>query len=893
MKLLGRLLRRFGPPLASESEVDDELDFHLSMRESEFRQAGAPAAEARRRAMQRFGSYQKIRQECRAIDGVEHIEPRKGDTAMQGLLQDFRYAARMLLKNPGFTAVIVLTLALGIGVNTVIFSWLKAVALDSLPGVQRPRELVLMGGMSKKRSGCCSGVAYLTIRDFEKRSQTMSGILGYELIAVNLNAGRETERVRGTIVTGNYFDVLGVKAALGRTFFSDETQSVGTHPVAVISHGLWQRSFGSDPQAPGRQVSINGHPFTIIGVAPRGFGGVMVGLSFDIFVPATMQPAVAPGQNLVMNRGAGWLDVVGRLRSGVNIDQARAEMDVLAQQIEKEYPGTFTDMTLGVFKFLDAPLGIQGEMFPVLLMLMGVVALVLLIACGNVANLLLARATARTREISVRVALGASRSRVVRQLLTESFLLAALSGVAGLLVGVWCTRLLSGLISFGDLPVAFNVAPDRYVIGFAAGISLLTSIIFGLVPAVRLSKPDVAATLRDGGGAGRMRARLRSASLVAQVALSVVTLVCAGLFLRSLRNAQQTDPGFNAHGALMISLDVFPAGYEPDAGRQFYAQLLERVNALPGVKSATLARRPPLTQRGARGTFINEVEGYTPAPDERLGSIYDTVGAGYFATLEIPLVAGRDFTVEDRQGSTPVVIINETMAMKFWGAAPAVGKRIKAADRWHQVVGVARNAKYRSLGETGRIYMYAPHQQVYEPDMTLVVRTHGAPAAMIESVRGEIRALDKNLPPFDVKTIEQHVNGSLIAERMSAIGAGVFGLLALSLAAIGIYGVMAYSVSQRTREIGVRIALGARPAQVLQLILRQGLLLACLGVLIGSLAAFGTARLLVKMLFGVKLTDPVTYVAIAALLILVALAACWLPARRAANVDPMVALRHE
>ena len=819
--------------------------------------------------------------------------PRRGDSVMEAFWQDLRYSVRTLAKNPGFTVVAVVTLALGIGLNTAIFSWMKAVAIDALPGVPESQQLVVLGGMSRKGGDCCSGVAYLHLKDFSARSKTLAGVLGWEMATVNVDTGSgEDHRVRGTIVSENYFDVLGVKAFLGRTFSPEEGQTPGTHPVAVISHGTWQRVFGGDPQVAGRQVRINKHPFTIIGVMPQGFGGAVPGIAFEIFVPALMQQQLVPGQNLVMNRGSGWLDAVGRLRPGVSLTEARAEMDVLARQIEKDYPGTFPEMTLGVFKFSESPVGISGTLFTVAGVLMALVGVLLLIACGTVANLLLARASERRREIAVRVALGAGRSRLLRQMMTESALLGLSAGALGLLFGAWASRAIEGLLPFRDVPIAFNLQIDQYVLAFTLLVSLATAAIFGVAPALQATRKDVTDALKD-HAAGRGRVWWRSALVTVQVALSVVTLVCAGLFLRSLTAAGGVNPGFNAADGVMVSMDVFPAGYNGETGRQFYAQLLERVQAIPGVRGATLARRPPLTSRGARGTGIDEIEGYKRAQDERLGTIYDTVGANYFRTMEIALLAGRDFTELDVRNSAPVTIVNENFARKYWPNESAVGKRIRIQGRWNEVVGVARNVHYRSLGESGRIYMYAPHQQVYEPDMTLIVRHGGNAAAAVEGIRQAVRAIDPKLPLFDVKSMGEHVAAATSSQRIAAQAASVFGALALALASAGIYGVLSFTTARRAREIGLRLALGARPGDIVRMIARQGMWMVGTGLAIGLGAAFAASKGLEQLLFGVKPTDPLTYGAIALLLILVALLASWLPARRALRVDPVEALRHE
>ena len=815
---------------------------------------------------------------------------------IETLWQDIRFGLRQLRKNPGFTAVAVLTLALSIGANTAIFTWMKAVVLDYLPGVKDPGQLVILIEMNRDRTGCCGSTSYLNYKDYNERNQVFDGILGWELITVNLQSDGPAERVLGTVVTGNYFDVLGARAALGRTFLPEEDQAPGTHPVAVISHKLWQRNFNADPSAAGEKVSINNYPYTVVGVMPEGFGGSVPGFAFDIFIPTMMQRRVWParGGDMVTARQNNWLDLQARLKPGVTIEQAQAEIDRVALQIEQDYPGFNTDRSLRVFSPLRSPLGVQGRLVPVVTILMVIVGLVLLIACGNVANLLLARASARRREIGIRLAMGATRSRLIFQLLTESILLSLLAGTAGLLLAVWAVQGMVGLMPPIDVPIRFNLGLDKYVLGFTLFASLLTGMIFGLIPAFRTSNVNPVSALKDSvGGGSRMKSRLQSALVIAQVAFSVITLITAGLFLRSMQTAQNFDAGFNPDHALMVSMNVFPNGYTQDEGRLFYEQLLTRIENIPGVRSATLARRPPMTQRGARGTSFSEVEGYQPAPDERLGSIYDNVGPNYFRTMEIPLRSGRDFAPQDRAGSPPVTIVNETFARKFWPGQNPLGKRIRRGNTWIEVVGVARDVKYRSFNEESRLYMYAPHQQVYEPDMTLIIRTTVEPSSLASAVRHEVASLDPTIALFGLMTMRNHVNLALLPQRAAGSGSGVIGLLALGLAAVGLYGVVAYSVSRRTHEIGIRMALGARPHDILKLVIAQGLMLTLIGAVLGLAAAFAVTRLLTFLLYGISPTDPLTFAGVPLLLAAVALVACYIPARRATKVDPMVALRYE
>jgi predicted permease len=881
--LLGRLL----PPSTREfvlGDLDEEFACAVT--------AARGAAGARRWYW---------RQTLRALAALAPRAPRRptrvtsGDPLMQTLAQDVRFACRLLVKSPGFTAVAVLTLALGIGVNTAIFTWMKALVLEPLPGVPRPGELVMLAGQNRDGTGCCWGTSYPNYLDYQARARTVD-ILGYEIASVDLTVGGEPERVSGTIVTGNYFDVLGVKAALGRTFQPEEYRTPDTHAVVVISHALWQRRFGSDPDVVGRAVTLNNRPFTIVGVLPQGFRSAMPGIAFDVFVPATLQAAVVPGSDRLHARGAAWLDLIGRLRPGATRDRAQAEMNVISRQIEQEHPGLFTQegRTLGVYTLTDAPLGVASAAYPVLLSLMAVVGLVLLVACANVANLLLARAAARQREMAVRLAMGARRGQLVRQLLTESLLLAGLAGGLGLLLAHWLGRAALGFLPSTDLTVSLNLDADARVLAFAATVAMATGVVFGLVPALQTSRVDLVTTLKaERTDAGARRAWLRGALVAAQVALSLVALVTAGLFLRSLWAARALDPGFDTGPALMVSMDLFPNGYTAETGDALYRRILDGAAALPGATGATLVRRPPLSSRGARGTGIDEVEGYTPGPNERMGTLYDTVGPDYFQMMGIPLVRGRGFSTRDDAASTPVVVVNQTMARTYWPGEDPLGRHLQIGDRRLEVVGVARDVKYRSIDERARLYMYLPVYQRYEPDETLVVRTAGEPTALVEPLRRLVAGLDPNLALFNVRTMAEHVNGALGSRRVAATGAVVFGLLALALAMVGVYGVVSYTVTRRTHEIGVRVALGARPGDVFRMALVHGLRPAAVGAVIGLAAAYAAARLLRGLLYGVSPGDPATFAAVALLLALVAVAAAWVPARRAMRTDPVTALRYE
>ncbi len=799
---------------------------------------------------------------------------------------DIKYGARTMTKNPGFTGVAVLTLALAIGANTAIFTWLNTIVLSGPPAVADPGEIVMIGGQNRTRAGSLMGVSYPNYVDFRDRNVVLE-LAGWELISLNFSSGPEPERVLGTIVTGNYFEVLGVEPVLGRTFRPEEAEA-GADPVAVISHGFWLRHFGGDADVVGRDVTVNGDPFSIIGVAPPGFGGPVVGLSFEVFVPVSLRP------QQMTARGSMWLDLFGRLAPGATLEQARASIDTLARQLEAEYPATNRDLTLGLFDPLEHPLGIQGAAFPVLVALQVFVGLVLLIACVNVANLLLARSSVRYKETALRYALGSTRVRLIRQLLTESVMLSLVAGGAGLLLGVWFARAIVGLVPPVDIPIGFDMKVTWSVLLFTLVVSILTGVAFSLVPALRGTKTNLVEDLNQTVSAGgRPRTRLRSGLVVLQVTFSVIALISAGLFLRSLESAREFDAGFNPGNALMLSMDLEPSGYSAEQGRAFYTRLLNQVETLPGVVSATYARRPPLSQRGGSLLGISEIEGYAFGPDERMTSLFDAVGPKYFETMEIPLLYGRGFNSGDGDDTTEVVVVNQTFAERFWPGENPVGRRIVANNAPLEIIGVAGNVKHRSLGEDSGFFLYGTLQQVYRSDSTLIARAASPPSQLMAAARAEIRNLDPNLPVFGIMSMEEHVGASMLTQRMAALGAGVFGLLALALAALGVYGVVFYSAGLRRREIGVRVALGAKTADVVSLIVKMGLAPTLAGIGLGLVAAFAVTRFLESLLFGVSPTDPATFAVICVLLIGVAAVASFVPALRASRVDPQIALRYE
>ena len=818
---------------------------------------------------------------------------------METLLKDLRYGIRSLLKQPGFAFVAVLSIALGIGVNTTIFSFVNATLFRPLPFPESDKLVRLWDGNS------ASYPDYVAYRD---DSKVFSSLVAYAQRPLSLTVNGESERIFGEIVTGNYFDVLKVKPAIGRGFLQEEDRTPGTHPVVVLSNSLWQRQFNSDPAILGKGIKLNNYSFAVIGVMPEKFVGATLISPPDVWVPMMMEPIVDPGSRSLTSPDEGWLMMLGRLQPEVELPGAQAAVETIASrlhQARRERNSEPEQMERRIVAVAEArglmvpPAG-RVPAFLAITIVMAVVALVLLVACANVANMLLARAVARRKEIAVRLALGAGRWRIIRQMLTESVLLSLIGGVGGLLLAGWSSNLLATLLpqSFPGNSIAPDVSLDARVFLYTFLLSTVTGVIFGLAPALQSSKPDVIATLKDQAvtfGRGRTRFTLRNLLVVTQVAISMLLLVSAGLFLRNLRNTQHPEPGFVTNNGLMMSFDLGLARYDKARGQIFEEQLLQRVRSLPQIQSASLAEFVPLTDAGSLTPLYVEGE---PTPDrfddDSLLS-NNTVGLDYFRTMGIPFVKGRDFNSSDTASSPEVIIVNETLARRLSPDGNAVGKRIRMDSQgdYLEVVGVVRDIKYRQLSEKPPFFGYLPLSQRYRSSMTLHVRTPSDPVAAINQLRAEINALDSNLPLTGVKTMQEHMRLPLAPAKLLALLSSTFGILALLLASIGLYGVMAYVVGSRTREIGIRMALGAQTSGVRRLVIVQGMRLALTGVAVGVVAALALTRVLSGVLYGVSATDPFTFAGVVVLLASVALLACLVPAWRATKVDPLVALRYE
>ena len=821
---------------------------------------------------------------------------------MDRLLQDIRYALRMLRKSPGFTLVAVLTLALGIGANTTIFTVVNAVLLRPLP-VEDPEQLVAVLGTDSRNSTAqvqFLPISTLNYRDLRDKNDTLSGMAAFTGAAVSLSGAGNPEQLTATLASGNYFEVLGVHALVGNVFDPEQAKKEGGYPVVVLGYGLWQRRFGGDRGIVGRSITLNQQPFTVIGVAPKNFQGTFVGPAPDLWIPDAMHDQVLTGilKGWYTLRRPAILIAFGRRKPGVSQQQAEANLQTIMTHLAKEFPTDNEGRSVRLLPLAQTTVGPNGRQQVVTAgaMMMTVVGLVLLIACANLANLLLARGADRRRELAVRMSLGATRSRLVALMLTESVLLALIGGGAGLAVA---TGFRSALLAFRPPFLKaedINLSMDSRVLLFTLGIALLTAFAFGMLPAWQAIRFSLNETLKEGGGrSGSMGGRhaLRSALVVVEVVLSMIALVGSGLFLTSLHNAERIDPGFEAKNMLVMNFDLGAQNYKPEQGQEFYRRLMERLRAIPQVKDASVATAAPLGGGLERTVFP---EGVDPT-DRRNGILtaVNTVDTEYFNTTGTAILRGRGFTETDQEGAPLVTVVNQAFADKFFPNQDPIGKRFRCfGETWIlEIVGVSRTAKINTLGEDPTPAFYLPMKQHYDPAVTLHVRTNGDPMAALPTVRSTVQELDRQLPLVQVQTISQLLDQVLWAARFGASLLLVFGLLALTLAAVGIYGVMSYNVQQRRQELGIRVALGAQKRDVLRLVIGQGLWLAGGGAIAGLVLAFFMARGISALLFGVHALDPVTFAGVPLLLIGVALLACYVPARRATKVDPIVALRYE
>lgn len=807
----------------------------------------------------------------------------------------------MLARNPGFTGIVVLTLALGIGANTAMFSVINAVVLKP-PPVSKPHELVNLYTWRADEFLASQPSSFYDFNYYRDNNRVFSGLAAYALIPASVGDGRETAMIMGETVSGNYFDVLGIVPALGRFFRPDEDVTKGSHPVVVISSAVWKTRFGSDPNIMGSSIRLNGYPLTVIGVAPESFTGGMRGFASDFWAPLMMMEQLDPGTTSLDSRRNRWLFIVGRLGVGMGIEPARAEVKTLAAQLALDDPDAEDTDTATLVPTTSVVFLPEADkaIFAVSGLLMALVGTVLLIACANVANLLLARSVNRRKEIAVRISMGAGRWRLVRQMLTESLLLSLMAGGVGFVVAQWSARFIVGRFTQVPLPLdirlALDLGIDWRILGFSLTASVATAVLFGLVPALQSSRADLASCLKDTAGAvtsDRRRFRLRGALVVYQVTLSLLLLISAGLFLRSLQNVNTTDPGFRTEGVFTAQFLPMLRGYDDARSLQFYKDVLDRLRSLPQVEAASLVTHLPLTL-SIRTTGVLP-EGQPEVPSRDFPSIDNTtVWPGYFRTMGISVLSGRGFEDRDTSDSEDVMVVNQAFSERFWPGEDAIGKRVRPSREGadpYRVIGVVSNGRYRTLGEDPRPFMYRSLLQGGDGAADLVVLAPGAPASFLGTLREEVLAIDADVPVTNVGMLEDRLSLALVLPRMGALLFGVIGVIGLILAATGILGVMSYTVNQRTQEIGIRVALGAGPGSILGLIVRQGVTLAGVGVATGTLVAFGLTRFMSALLVGVSPSDPATFLAVVLLLLGVAALACYLPARRALSVDPMDALR--
>ncbi len=847
---------------------------------------------------------------------------------METLLQDLRYGVRMLVKSPGFTAVAVLTLALGIGANTAIFTVINASVLRSLP-VPNPQQLVALSNPDAhglaigNETGDRDLLSYHEFEEFRDRNDIFSGIFAVDSsnfkkdVAIGSSGPNgQTEPAVGSMVSGAYFSVLGVEPIIGRTFGAEVDKDRGANPVAVIGYNFWKRRFALSPAVLGEKIQVHQTPFEIIGVMPPGFSGETVGDSADFWVPVSMQAAVFPGRDFltqkpgVMEQTA-WLAVMARLKPGVTLAQANANINVLFQHVLEDQAGSHLspenrrELLNQKIVVRDGSKGlstVRARFSEPLVMLMVVVGLVLLIACANVANLLLARAATRQREIAVRLALGAGRRRLIRQLLTESVLLAVIGGAFGLLFAQWGDALLVQLVSHSPLPVKLDLEPDLRMLGFTMAVALVTGILFGLAPAFRASRLDLTPVLKGtaqniAGEGGGSRLPAGKILVVSQVVFSLLLLVVAGLFLRSFQKLTSVNLGYGRENLLLFRLDSIASGYKGQATTRLFQQLLDTFKTIPGVRAATLSHNGLFSHSESADPI--SIDGYTPKPGEEMEARYDEVGPSYFSTIGIPVLLGREIGPQDSGNGPRVALINQTLAQAYFPNTDPIGKRIhdtypdNPAD--FEVVGVVADAKYNSLSEKTPKRFYVPAFNPIDPpgEANFEIRTFANPAAVASAIREAVKAADRTLPTPQIHTMDELIDGSLVRERMTTRLSTFFGFLALLLACIGLYGVMSYSVARRTNEIGIRMALGAQRGNVIWLVMRETLLMALIGVAIGVAAVLAVTRLIASMLFSVGATDPLAILIAVLVMLGVAALGGYIPARRASHVDPMVALHYE
>jgi macrolide transport system ATP-binding/permease protein len=878
--VLDRLFRRE----RLDCSMEEELRFHIAEHAAGLQRAGLPVREAERRAQLEFGGIESYKEQCREarrFHGIHYF------------FADLRFGFRMLRRSPGFALLAILCLTLGIGANAAVFSWVEGILFRPYPAVAHQERLLALTGTARGEVGP-TDLSWPDFVDLQRSCTLFDSFFVSQITGTTLGIGDRADRTVGSIVSANYFDAIGVHPILGRGFEPGEDSGRNAHPVTVISYQLWQGRFKGDPQIVGKTQRLNGVLHTIVGVAPRGFYGTFVGWAMQFWVPASMEEIFEAGGYKLEDRGARWIEAYVRLKPGVTREQAQQEITAAAKRLEAAYPESNRGRNIKLWPLWQTPFNNANTLLPALEIMLAVVVFVLLIACANVGNLLLVRSFARRHEMTVRLAIGARRGRLVKQLVTEGLILSAFGAAGGLLIAYWCRHALVLLMpARGGVAMYLPGEIDWRVLVLSAGVCLIATLLLGLVPAMQTRDLDLAGALKtESGGVvgGSGRAWLRSALVVMQVSLSFVLLVAAGLLLQSLQRIRTTSPGFSTREVLHSAVNLVSAGYDAQRAQTFQDELLERVKALPGVESAAFARMTPLSY-GSYSSAPIAVDGYQPPPEELPTVQYNEVGPNYFATMGIPLVSGREFTRADDEKSALVAVVNETMVARYWRGRNPIDERLQVKGRWMQVIGVAKDSKYESVRETPKPFFYVPLRQNFSRSAGLYIRTPLSPGTMATALTREVHALDGNLALYEVITLQEQVDRSTSPQMVAVTLVGVLGGLALLLAAIGLYGVMSYAVSQSRRELGLRMALGAGASNLLRLVLSRGLALTAGGVLLGGAAALGLTRLLGNLLYNVRPRDPLAFGSALVVMTVAALAACFLPAWRATRIDPARVLR--
>jgi putative ABC transport system permease protein len=868
-----------------EDDMDAELRSHLEMSVERNLRQGMNPEQAHRQALLDLGGVEQTKQAYREQRGLPMIE---------ATFKDLRFGFRILRRNPGFSALVILCLTLGIGANAAVFSWVEGILFRPYPSVTHQEKLLALTGTARDESGP-TDISWPDFLDLQRNCTLFDSFFVTTIMGTTLSLGDRAERATGSIVSANYFDAIGVHPILGRGFEPGEDAGRNAHPVTVISYQLWQGRFKGDPRIVGKTQRLNGVLHTIVGVAPEGFYGTFVGWAIQFWVPASMEENFEAGGYKLQDRGARWIEAYARVKPGVSFKQAQEEISGVATRLQADYPETNRGRGIKLWPLWQTPFNNAGTLLPTLQIMVVVVVFVLLIACANIGNLLLVRSFARRQEMTVRLAIGAGRGRLLQQLLMEGLALSAFGAAGGLCVAYWCRHALVLLLpARGGVAMHLAGEMDWRFLALCAGVCSLATLLIGLVPAMQLSKLDLAGALKADSAAvvgARGSTWLRSGLVMLQVSLSFVLLVAAGLLMQSLQKIRNSNPGFSTHGVLFTGIDLKSAGYDAQRAQTFQDELIEQVKALPGVESAAFARMTPLSYGSFSETPIS-VDGYQPPADQQPTVQYNEVGPDYLSTMGIPLVSGREFTRMDDQNATLVAVVNETMAARFWSGKDPIGERVQVKGRWTRVVGVAKDSKYQSVRETPKPFFYVPWRQNFSVGGGLYIRTPLKPEVMAAALVREVRALDGNLALYEVISLQEQVDRSTSAQKVAVTLVGVLGALALLLAAIGLFGVMSYAVSQSRRELGLRMALGADGAKLLQLVMSRGLTLTGGGVLLGATAALALTRLLGNLLYKVSPRAPPAFGSALLVMTIVSLAACILPAWRAARTDPARVLRH-